>query len=142
MTISEIRIKLVGADADDHLLAFCSVTFDRAFVIRDLKIICNRTGLFVAMPDRRLMDHCPACRRKNHLLARFCNACGARLPDHRVWSDADGKIKLHADVAHPVTPAARQAFEVEVIAAYHAELEAAKRPGYVSSYAAHLQEMA
>ena len=38
MEISEIRVKLVD-DPDDKLQAFCTITFDHEFVVRDLKII-------------------------------------------------------------------------------------------------------
>ena len=38
MKISEVRIKLMD-NADDRLRAFCSITLDDAFVVRDLKII-------------------------------------------------------------------------------------------------------
>ena len=36
MRVSEVRIKLMS-DPQDRLLAFCSITFDSCFVIRDLK---------------------------------------------------------------------------------------------------------
>ena len=38
MDITEVRIKLMD-DPHDRLQAFCSITFDACFVIRDLKII-------------------------------------------------------------------------------------------------------
>ena len=38
MDITEVRVKLME-DSDDRLRAFCSITFDNAFVVRDLKII-------------------------------------------------------------------------------------------------------
>ena len=53
MQISEIRIKLVE-NRTDRLKAFCSVTFDNCFVVRDLKIIEGTDGFFVAMPSRKL----------------------------------------------------------------------------------------
>src|SRR3990172_4605382 len=64
--ITEVRIKLMD-DASERLQAFCSITFDNAFVIRDLKIIDGSNGPFVAMPSRKLTAHCPACGYKNHL---------------------------------------------------------------------------
>ena len=38
MEITEVRIKLME-EASERLQAFCSITFDNSFVIRDLKII-------------------------------------------------------------------------------------------------------
>ena len=78
MVITEVRIKLME-DNNERLLAFCSVTFDDAFVVRDLKIIEGAKGSFVAMPSRKLTDRCPQCGYKNHLRARFCNQCATVL---------------------------------------------------------------
>src|SRR4051812_8385209 len=77
VVITEVRIKLME-DNHERLQAFCSVTFDDSFVIRDLKIIEGTKGSFVAMPSRKLTDRCPGCGAKNHLRARFCNQCGGR----------------------------------------------------------------
>ena len=38
MQITEVRIKLMER-SEDRLRGFCSITFDNAFVVRDLKII-------------------------------------------------------------------------------------------------------
>ncbi len=46
MEISEVRVKMV-ANKDDRLKAFCSMTLDNDFVIRDIKIIEGTGGLFV-----------------------------------------------------------------------------------------------
>ncbi|MBQ2849181.1 MAG: SpoVG family protein, partial [Thermoguttaceae bacterium] len=55
MTITEIRIKLIDGDhSRQRLRAFCSITFDAAFVVRDLKILEGNQGYFVAMPSRKL----------------------------------------------------------------------------------------
>jgi stage V sporulation protein G len=101
MEITEVRVKLV-ANQDDRLKAFCSMTLDNEFVIRDVKIIEGTGGLFVAMPSRKMSDHCGKCGGKNHLRAKFCTNCGAKLPENRVKPDAHGHLKLHADIAHPI----------------------------------------
>ena len=58
MEITEVRVKLMD-EPGERLQAFCSITFDDAFVVRDLKIIEGATGPFVAMPSRKLTAHCP-----------------------------------------------------------------------------------
>ena len=78
MEITEVRIQLME-DPQERLQAFCSLTFDHCFVIRDLKIIEGTKGSFVAMPSRKLTDRCPSCGCKNHLRAAHCNQCGLRL---------------------------------------------------------------
>ncbi len=133
MEITEVRIKLME-EHGERLQAFCSITFDHCFVIRDLKIIEGGNGAFVAMPSRKLTAHCPQCGCKNHLRACYCNQCGLRLKDDRVPKDDDGRVKLYADIAHPINSACRELIQERVIRAFHEELERAKQPGYVSTY--------
>ena len=82
MELTDIRIKLCE-DQGSRLKAFCALTFDNTFVIRDVKLIDGNDGLFLAMPSRKLADHCGRCGEKNHLRARFCNNCGQRLDENR-----------------------------------------------------------
>src|SRR5436190_14081222 len=119
---------------NERLQAFCSVTSDNAFVVRDLKIIEGTKGVFVAMPSRKLTDRCVKCSCKNHLRARFCNSCGARLDEHRAMRDTDGRAKLHADIAHPIHSGARELIQGSVIKAFVEEKERSKQPGYVCTY--------
>lgn len=133
MEITEVRIKLME-DSDDRLQAFCSITFDNCFVIRDLKIIEGSNGAFVAMPSRKLTSHCRSCGAKNHLRAGYCNACGARLREDRTTRDQEGRTKLYADIAHPINSECREMIQDRVIAEFEQELDRAKQPGYVSRY--------
>jgi stage V sporulation protein G len=133
VVITEVRIKLCEEN-NERLLAFCSVTFDNAFVVRDLKIIEGTKGVFVAMPSRKLTDRCGGCGSKNHLRARFCNACGHRMDENRALRSADGRAKLHADIAHPIHSAAREQLQSAVVRAYSEEKERSKMPGYVCRY--------
>jgi stage V sporulation protein G len=129
MEISEVRVKLIN-NKDDRLKAFCSVTFDSEFVVRDIKIIEGTGGFFVAMPSRKMSDHCERCGGKNHLRAKFCNNCGARLSEERARKDVKGRVKLHADIAHPINTACRKKIQDRVIEAYKEEVEKSKQPGY------------
>ena len=129
MEISDIRVKIIQ-DAADRLKAVCSITLDDEFVVRDLKVVEGTNGLFVAMPSRKLSVHCPQCRGKNHLRARFCNECGAKLPAPRIPADPAGRIRLHRDIAHPLNPGFRELVQNRVIEKYQAELELARDPNY------------
>jgi stage V sporulation protein G len=131
--ITEVRIKLME-DNNERLQAFCSVTFDDAFVVRDLKIIEGTKGSFVAMPSRKLTDRCGQCGCKNHLRARYCNQCGHKLDEDRATRDADGRAKLHADIAHPINSACREVIQTAVLRAYQEEKDRSKQPGYVCRY--------
>jgi stage V sporulation protein G len=133
MEITEVRVKLME-DSDDRLRAFCSITFDDSFVVRDLKIIDGISGPFVAMPSRKLTSHCPKCGTKNHMRANYCNQCGTSLPQEREVRDQDGRVKLYADIAHPINSECREMIQERVIAEYQEELDRAQQPGYVSRY--------
>ena len=137
MQLTEVRVKLCEGQAG-RLKAFCSLTFDHAFVIRDVKLIEGNDGLFLAMPARKLCDHCGRCSEKNHLRARFCSNCGLRLDENRFMRYQNGngmghtRLKLHADIAHPINAETRRDIETRVIAAYNMEVEKSKQPGYVA----------
>lgn len=133
MEVTEVRIKLMD-EPGERLKAFCSITFDNCFVVRDLKIIEGASGPFVAMPSRKLTAHCPRCGMKNHLRAPYCNQCGSELSMDRTPVDAEGRAKLYADIAHPINSACREMIQNRVISEYEAELIRAQEPGYVSRY--------
>ena len=129
MEITEVRVKLV-ANKDDRLKGFCSMTLDNEFVVRDVKVIEGTSGLFVAMPSRKMSDHCDKCGGKNHLRARFCNNCGAALSENRAKKDTKGRMKLHADIAHPINAECRRRIQERIVEAFEEEFEKSKKPGY------------
>ena len=129
MKITEVRVKLV-ANKDDRLKGFCSMTLDNDFVVRDIKVIEGTNGLFVAMPSRKMSDHCRECGGKNHLRARFCNNCGAKLNENRVKPDPKGRMKLHADIAHPINAECRKGIQETIAKAFEEEIEKSKSPDY------------
>lgn len=133
MEITEVRIKLME-EPGERLKAFCSITFDNCFVVRDLKIIEGTNGPFVAMPSRKLTSHCPRCRSKNHLRAQHCNQCGSALSSDRLPVDNDGRAKLYADIAHPINSACREMIQNRVIEEFEQEIERSQQPDYVSRY--------
>src|ERR1700676_4178851 len=123
-----------NSGSNERLQTLFSHPFHDMFVIRDLKIIEGAKGFFVAMPSRKLTDRCHTCGTKNHLRSRFCNQCGPRLDENRAIRDADGRAKLHADIAHPINSACREKIQSAVLASYADELERSKIPGYASRY--------
>ena len=132
MDITEVRIKLVPP-GHDKLRAFCSITIDNNFVIRDLKVIEGSKGAFVAMPSRKLTNRCPRCGGKNHHRATYCNDCGRRLPDERLPLGAGGRAKLHADIAHPINSECRTMIQQRVLDVYQEEESHARDPDYRSA---------
>ena len=77
-----------------------------------------------------MSDHCGKCGGKNHLRAKFCNNCGAQLQENRARKDAKGRMKLHADIAHPINAECRKNIQETIVAAFEEELEKSKQPGY------------
>lgn len=53
MEITEIRVNLRN---EEKLKAFVHVTFDSVFIVRGMKVIKGKDGLFVCMPSRKLND--------------------------------------------------------------------------------------
>ncbi len=129
MEITEVRIKLMD-DLSERLQAFCSITFDDAFVIRDLKIIEGTNGPFVAMPSRKLTVRCAKCGFKNHLRASYCNQCGNRVQNEQLAKNNEGRAKLYADIAHPINSECREMVQERIIRAFQEEVQRSNLPGY------------
>lgn len=128
MNITDVQVNLVNTK-DDKLRAFCTVTFNDEFVIRDIKVIEGTKGPFVAMPSRKVMDHCPKCHGKNHLRAKYCNNCGCRLDPNRGRRDKGMLVRLHTDIAHPINTKCRERVQNRIIEDYEKALERARESG-------------
>lgn len=51
LNITEVRIFLTSQTGSTK--AFASITFDDSFVIKDLRVVEGKKGLFVSMPSRK-----------------------------------------------------------------------------------------
>ncbi len=121
MEITEVRVRLRN-DTGKKLKAYATITFDHEFVVRDVKVIEGKKGLFVAMPSRKLRESCPECRFSNEIRNKFCSQCGHRLEIPPRPSEGSGEAKSeHRDLAHPITSQAREYIQEKVLEAYEAE---------------------
>ncbi|MBL7084811.1 MAG: septation protein SpoVG family protein [Candidatus Omnitrophica bacterium] len=128
MEITEVRIFLRDNPAT-KLRAYATITFDNAFVVRNIKVIEGNKGLFVAMPSRRIEEPCPKCGAKNSLKSKYCNQCGSQLPEREIdhtARNADGAEKRnprseHRDIAHPINMETREYIQKKILEAYDAE---------------------
>ncbi len=123
MEITEVRVVLKDSP-DKKLKAYATVTFDNAFVVRNIKIIEGTNGLFIAMPSRKVKQPCPKCNFKNELRSKYCNQCAAALPlvSKPSAQDAPGTAQLeHKDIAHPITQSFREHLQKSVLEAYERE---------------------
>jgi len=50
--------------------------------------------------------------------------------------DDDGRVRLYADIAHPINAECRELIQDSVLAEYEAELIRDQEPGYASRYEA------
>lgn len=117
MEITEIRVSPAGSK-EDKLKAFCSVTFDNCFVVRDIRVIEGSKGLFIAMPSRKLTVRCPGCNFKNVVRSNYCNQCGNSIDRSLSDQVEQGRSKLHADIAHPIVTEFREEIQDSVLDAY------------------------
>ncbi|MBU1007444.1 MAG: septation protein SpoVG family protein [Candidatus Omnitrophica bacterium] len=125
MEITEVRI-FPREGLKSKLKAYATITIDNAFVVRSIKIIEGKTGLFVAMPSRRMKDPCPKCGHKNEVRSKFCNECGSGIPAKGTVTmtpeaEHDARQSEHKDTAHPITVHCREDIQKKVLAAYEAD---------------------
>lgn len=120
MEITEVRISL-REGGNKKLKAYVTVTFDDCFVVRNLKVIEGRNGLFVAMPSRKMRQFCPRCGKKVDLNSRFCNQCGAELPPPPRDMEQQKSSQVHQDLAHPINQQFRDYLQKKVLDAYEQE---------------------
>ncbi len=116
MQITEVKIQLKD-DVDKRLKAYATVTFDDSFVVRNIKIIEGRQGLFIAMPSRRIRVSCPNCHARNEISNKYCAQCGKELPPQPEKTPEQIQSE-HKDIAHPIRQDFRQYMQQEIISAY------------------------
>ncbi len=122
MEITEVRMFLKEG-VDRKLKAFASITFDNAFVVRDVKVIEGNKGLFVAMPSRKEKVPCQKCGYKNVVRSKFCNQCGGDLSSVQrpPLTIEAARQSEHRDIAHPITMECREYIQKKVLEVYEAE---------------------
>jgi len=128
MEITEVRVFLKDSP-DKKLKAYVTVTFDNAFVVRNIKVIEGTNSLFIAMPSRKIKQPCPKCGFKNELRSKYCNQCAAGLPlvARPTTQEASTNAQLeHRDIAHPITQSFREYLQKRILEAY--EQEKSKSP--------------
>jgi len=127
MEVTEVRVNLVDT-GDSKLKAFVTITFDNTFVVRDLKVIEGKKGLFVAMPSMKVMVACTKCRKKNPIRSNYCNECGTKLEQPAKAETEEAIRDEHRDIAHPINAETRDYIQTKVLSAYAEEKEKAITP--------------
>lgn len=120
MEITEVKIFLKDSP-DKKLKAYATVTFDNAFVVRNIKVIEGSSGLFIAMPSRKVKQPCPKCNFKNDSRSKYCNQCASPLSVTSYPTNQDASAAAqseHKDIAHPITQSFREYLQKRILDAY------------------------
>ena len=128
MEITEIRV-FPKEGQDKKLKAYTTVTFDNVFVVRNIKVIQGSSGLFIAMPSRKMKYLCPKCYFKNEAGSKYFNHCGSSVGNQQqplIPSDAKTE---HRDIAHPITQQFREYLQTKILEAYEKEIAAVGHVG-------------
>lgn len=129
MEITEVRI-FSREGQDRKLKAYATMTFDNAFVVRNVKVIEGNKGLFVAMPSRKVREACPKCNHRNEIGSLYCNQCGNGLePRKKEELSEEARQSEHKDIAHPISVECREYIQKKVLEAYEAERSKTAPPG-------------
>ncbi|MFZ5801212.1 MAG: septation protein SpoVG family protein [Candidatus Omnitrophota bacterium] len=122
MEITEVRIFLKEG-VDKKLKAYATVTFDNAFVVRNIKVIDGASGLFIAMPSRKMKQPCGKCGFRNEVRSKYCNQCGVILavPPRSAMGEDEAAQSEHRDIAHPITQSFREYLQKKVLDCYDRE---------------------
>ncbi|MFC1675014.1 SpoVG family protein [Candidatus Omnitrophota bacterium] len=131
MEVTEVRIFLKDSP-DKKLKAYATVTFDNAFVVRNIKVIEGSSSLFIAMPSRRIKQPCPKCNFKNEARSKYCSQCAGQLPTAPppAGIEAAHSAQLeHKDIAHPITQVFRDYLQKKVLEGYQQEKAKGRQQG-------------
>ncbi len=123
MEITDVRLDLLD-NPRGKLQAFCSLTIDDKFVVKNFKIIEGNNGLFVAMPSRKLTKPCYECDNRVFRNANYCDNCGNKFSGGSEKSSNFKNEKFHADIAFPITDEFRNELEETILDAYRRETTA------------------
>ena len=52
MKITDVRVRVLGTES--RLKGVATITFDDCFVVHDIKIIEGESGVFIAMPSKKM----------------------------------------------------------------------------------------
>lgn len=52
MKITDVRVRVLGTES--RLKGVATITFDDCFVVHDIKIIEGESGIFIAMPSKKM----------------------------------------------------------------------------------------
>ena len=99
MEVTNVKVKVMHTEG--NLKAYATITFDDEFVVKDIKVIDGKKGIFIAMPSKPIKNK--------------------KVED---VESAEEMERLHKDIAHPINPPAREKIQTAILNAYEEALKA------------------
>jgi stage V sporulation protein G len=113
MKITEVQI--VYADdrvrSRDRLHGFATITIDKEFRVKDIKILEKDGYIFISMPAKKMTTHCEGCNGVVTVLDKFCCHCAKALNPQ--LENFESK-SVFINTAHPINVACRRYIEKEI----------------------------
>jgi len=103
------NVDIILAQNNERLLAFCTITIDDCFVIKDIRIIKGDERLVVAMPDKQRSEPCEHCKFRIRQRDRHCPRCGKQLTS---------KTIEYVDICFPINSESRSAIDNVILEKY------------------------
>lgn len=118
MNITEIQVSLTPNEVrqKDKILAFVRIVLEHKLAIRDIKIMEREGAIQLAMPSRKIVEPCQACKRKVAITDQYCATCGIKQPERDILK------RGYVDTTHPINPDYRAYLEEKIAAAYNAQV--------------------
>lgn len=96
------------------IIAYCNITFDQSFIVRDVRVIGDADSIKISMPSRKLSVNF-ACGHKNDFDNEFCGKCGQA---RAIAADLMlAGMRCYFDVCHPIESHLRRHLNDMTIAA-------------------------
>ena len=99
MEVTNVKVKVMHTEG--NLKAYATITFDDEFVVKDIKVIDGKKGIFIAMPSKPIKNR--------------------KVED---VESAEEMERLHKDIPHPINPQAREKIQTAILKAYEEALKA------------------
>ena len=99
MEVTNVKVKVMHTEG--NLKAYATITFDDEFVVKDIKVIDGKKGIFIAMPSKPIKNR--------------------KVED---VESAEEMERLHKDIAHPINTQAREKIQTAILKAYEEALKA------------------
>ena len=97
MEVTNVKVKVMHTEG--NLKAYATITFDDEFVVKDIKVIDGKKGIFIAMPSKPIKNR--------------------KVED---VESAEEMERLNKDIAHPINSKTREDLQNLILSRYEQAL--------------------